>query len=238
MTRGREGCTPSHAGPVGAVVLAAGLATRMGTLKQLLPLGDVPLVEQVIGNVLASRAAPVVAVLHPAVAAAGHPRRCDPRLHPVVNPHPEAGQAASLRLGLRVLLQAEPATAGAIVMLGDQPLVPPAVLDALITRFLNAREAAPAPHGGPRPPVAVRPAWQGRPGNPVLLARELFPEVLALAGDRGARDVLARYRDRVLACPVHSPAVLQDLDTWEDYREACRALGVPPATPPQAGRPG
>lgn len=59
---------------IGIIVLAAGQATRMGRLKQLLPLGDRSLAQRVIDAALAATAGPVVAVLHPAVAAAGIPR--------------------------------------------------------------------------------------------------------------------------------------------------------------------
>lgn len=221
----------------GIIVLAAGRATRMGQLKQLLPLGDRPLVQWVLEPAIAAAVGPVVVVLHPAVAAAGIPHDPHPRLHPVVNPWPAQGQARSLRLGLRSLLQVEPALAAALVVLADQPFIPASVLTGLVEAFWQAtgdplvsgsQQSSPAvPPWPPGAPVAARPTWQGRPGHPVLLGRPLFGEVLALAGDEGARPLLARHRDRVLHWPAPGPEVTMDLDTWADYEAACRRLGLP-----------
>ncbi|WP_243149678.1 NTP transferase domain-containing protein [Thermaerobacter sp. PB12/4term] len=215
---------------IGIIVLAAGQGTRMGRLKQLLPLGDQPLAQRVIDAALAATAGPVVAVLHPAVAAADIPRRPHPCLHPVVNPWPEQGQARSLRLGLRALLQVEPALAAAMIVLADQPFITPGVLADLAGAFARAvKQAATgsAPGGASWPsgaPVAARPFWQGRPGHPVVIGRPLFAGVLALAGDEGARPLLQRYRDRVLGWPAPGPEVTLDVDTWADYLAACRLL--------------
>ncbi|EKP95562.1 putative MobA-like protein [Thermaerobacter subterraneus DSM 13965] len=215
---------------IGIIVLAAGQATRMGRLKQLLPLGDRSLAQRVIDAALAATAGPVVAVLHPAVAAAGIPRPPHPCLHPVVNPWPEQGQARSLRLGLRCLLQVEPALAAAMIVLADQPFITPRALAGLAGAFDRAVKQAAAGSTSPatfwpsRAPVAARPVWQGRPGHPVVLGRPLFAEVLTLAGDEGARPLLQRYRDRVLGWPAPGPEVTLDVDTWEDYLAACRLL--------------
>ena len=232
-----------HPFPTGVVVLAAGQARRMGRLKQLLPLGGRPLVEWTLDTAAGAGVGPVVAVLHPAVAAAGIPRRPLPGLHPVVNPWPERGQARSLRLGLRTLLQVEPALAAVLVVLADQPFIPAPVLAGLVEALRDAvagsSTAGPGGvSGGPPPspwpataPVAARPVWQGQPGHPVLLGRPLFPEVLSLTGDEGARPLLRRHRDRLLHWPAPGPEVTLDLDTWADYEAACRRLGFPVPAP-------
>ncbi|HEY8393416.1 MAG TPA: nucleotidyltransferase family protein [Thermaerobacter sp.] len=207
---------------VGAVVLAAGLSTRLGRAKQLLPLGDRTVLETTLAAVLASRVSPVVVVVSPAVAAAGQPRLRDDRVTVVVNPHPERGQSSSLRVGLQALLKRAPEIRASVTVLGDQPLIPPALIDRLIARF---QEQVP-------PPLAVRPVSGGQPGMPVLVSRELFPEIMAVQGDTGARPVLQRHRDAVVTVEVDCPAIHQDLDTWADYLAICRALGVAPAAGP------
>src|SRR5262249_4639254 len=68
-----------------------------------------------------------------------------------------------------------------------------------------------------RAPI-VRPAYQGRPGNPVLFAATLLPELAAVAGDEGGRAVVRRHAAAVLLVAVDNPGVLQDVDTWESYR--------------------
>ncbi|PZN12788.1 MAG: nucleotidyltransferase family protein [Bacillota bacterium] len=219
-------------GTVGAVVLAAGLSTRLGWPKQLLPLGGHTVLEATVAAVLASRAEPVVLVVNRQVADAlpalgrvaadsGGDRS---RLSVIVNPHPEQGQSTSLRQGLRALLEGEPGIQGALVVLGDQPLLPPTLLDRIIQRFLEE---------SPRP-AAVRPVYRGRPGHPVLLARSLFPEVEELTGDQGARRLLERHRAAVVAVETDCVAVIQDLDTWSDYLTLCRQAGVQPAAGPWA----
>lgn len=213
---------------VGAVVLAAGLSTRLGRAKQLLPLGERTVLEMTLSAVLASRVNPVVVVVNRAVAAAGQPRLRDDRLAVVVNPDPERGQSSSLQAGLRALLERAPEIRASVTVLGDQPLIPPVLIDRLIDRFLQQVP----------PPLAVRPVAGGRPGTPVLVARALFPEIMAVRGDEGARSVLQRHRDAVVTLEVDCPAIHQDLDTWEDYLAICRELGVAPAGGPgEPGRP-
>jgi molybdenum cofactor cytidylyltransferase len=117
-----------------------------------------------------------------------------------------SGQAASLRAGLGAL----PGSASAaVVMLVDMPFVHAAVVDALIAAYA----AAPGS-------MAVAPTYQGRRGNPVLLAAPLFPELRALEGDGGARPVLERHAAAVVQVDLDDPAVITDIDTPEAYVQA------------------
>jgi molybdenum cofactor cytidylyltransferase len=203
----------------------------MGTAKSklLLPYRDRTVLEYAVAAALESGAGLTVVVLgHEAEAvrqalAGAYPGRADLRL--VLNPDYRAGQASSLRVGLRAVLDAAPssgpvaAAAGnvpqpalprAVVFgLGDQPLVTAGTITALIDAYL----ASPA---GCRPMV-VAPIHGGRRGNPVLIDRRLFPELLALTGDTGARAVLQRRSGEGTLLIPAGPEVLFDLDTVEDY---------------------
>jgi molybdenum cofactor cytidylyltransferase len=114
------------------------------------------------------------------------------------------------------------------VLLGDQPHVTHRVIDRVAEAFLAgglpvARPVYSGPGGGPVP------------GHPVLLARRIWPELDALRGDQGARDLLRSRPDRLLELPVEGepPA---DLDTWEDYQRALSAgWGNSPAGARAAG---
>jgi molybdenum cofactor cytidylyltransferase len=187
------------------VLLAAGTSSRMGQPKQLLEWRGQPLVLHVAAQALASRLAGLVVVVGaaaPAVRAAlaglGGP------LWLVENGDYAAGQAGSLRVGLTAL----PAHArAALVLLVDQPLVGPALIDRLLEAYAADPQA-----------LALVPHYAGRRGNPVLLAAPLFAELRALEGDVGAREVLARHPAAVRRLDLDDPALVADMDTPEEYR--------------------
>ena len=188
---------------VAAVILAAGRSTRMGDNKMLADLGGEPLIRRTVAALLGSRASPVLLV-------AGHERdRLAAALAGldvgvIVNPRYPEGLATSLVAGIgAVPEQAE----GALIALGDMPLVDAGIVDALIARF----EAEPAAG-------AVVPLHAGKWGNPVLVARKLFPKVAALSGDAGARKLL-RGRDDVSLLETSERSVLIDADTPQALAE-------------------
>ncbi len=135
-------------------------------------------------------------------------------VRPVPNPAYADGLSTSLRAGFAAL----PAEAeGAIVLLGDMPLVTPALIDGLIAAWLSGGE-----------PDAVVPTLRGRRGNPVLLSRRLGPLVEALTGDHGAGPLL-RDRPGVLEIELDVAAVALDVDT-PDALAAAQARTTPSST--------
>lgn len=189
----------SWALPVGAVVLAAGAASRMGRNKLLLEVGEQPLVRHVIEAASEGGCHVVNAVYADDAVreAIGRAATC------VRNPDPARGQSSSLRVGLQSLPEE---IAGALVMLGDQPLVGARTVGMLLRawRREGARPAAAASYGD-------RGAW--RP--PVLLDRSLWPDVMSLDGDAGARQL---FDDRPeLLDTVPAAGRPDDVDTPDDY---------------------
>jgi len=189
----------SHAG-VAAVVLAAGLSRRMGRAKLLLPLGGRPVIRVSVEAVIAAGLAPVVVVAGAERAGVEEALAGLP-VEIALNPHPESGQASSVRVGIAAL---PPEPAAALIALGDQPFVPAEVIPALRAELERTGKA-----------IAV-PSYQGALGNPVLFRRGVFGELLALAGDRGARPIIERDAGRVAVVPFDVP-MPRDLDTPEDY---------------------
>jgi len=184
---------------VAAIVLAAGRSTRMGAANKLLcPVDGEPMVAHAVAAALASRARPVIVVT-------GHEADEVEAVLPqgvtvVRNADHASGIASSLRCGLAAV----PDEAGAaVVLLGDMPRVGAAAIDTLIALFAEAPRVA-----------AVAPSWQGQPGNPVLLARRLFADVMQLVGDEGARRLFAGRSD-VMNVAMDDPAVAIDIDTPE-----------------------
>jgi molybdenum cofactor cytidylyltransferase len=190
---------------IAAIVLAAGLARRMGGRQKLLLPLDGKHVDEVLvvtgGDDAALRAA-----------LAGLPVRF------VVNPRPEDGQGSSIAVGTAAL----PATASAaLVVLGDQPRVPAGVVPALLAARARTGRAI------------VAPRYRGIRGTPVLFAAEVFPELAALRGDAGARTVVETRPERVATVEVDT-AMPTDVDTPEDLARLAGG-GAPPRSEPPSG---
>src|SRR5438034_885262 len=118
-----------------------------------------------------------------------------------VNPRPQDGQGTSIAVGVGAL---KPWTRAAMIALGDQPRIPDAVVRALLEAFQRAGK-----------PIAA-PAYRGVQGTPVVFSSEVFAELRALGGDRGARAVVAAHPERVELVAIDS-AMPPDVDTPEDY---------------------
>lgn len=180
------------------VLLAAGGATRFGSQKLLAPFRGTPLVRHG-ANALAQSTDGVVVVVGSEAnavraALAGSPVQF------VENPGWARGLSSSLHCGIAAL----PADAEAVVVaLGDQPLMDPRIVTAVIERWRTAGRAI----------VAAR--YNGVQGHPVLFHRSVFPELLAVHGDSGARSVIARSAERTDYVDSVEPAP-PDVDTPED----------------------
>jgi molybdenum cofactor cytidylyltransferase len=194
-------------GPFEAVVLAAGTGSRFGGGKLTAPHVAGVLLD---GALAAALAAPVRAVTlvtgadAEAVAAAARAFAGkvgqDGRLRIVHAADYAGGMAHSLRAGIAALPQD---AAGAFVFLGDMPRVPREVLQPMA----DAVQA-----GAP----AAAPTFAGRRGNPVLISRSLFPDLLALTGDAGARRLLDALGDRLALVDAPDDGVLFDVDQRSD----------------------
>jgi len=181
-----------------ALVLAAGLSRRSGARNKLLARVDGrPMVRRVAETVLEAGFRPVLAVT-------GHERgKIEAALDGlpvdfVHNPDYAEGMASSIRHGIAAL---DDDVAGVLVALGDMPWVAAGTLEAMAAAF----DAA-SGHD------ICRPVHAGKPGNPVLFGRRHFVALGALAGDVGAKGVIAANPDAVVDVPVDDAGVQRDLD--------------------------
>ena len=201
--RGEEPALPVK--PLAVIVLAAGRSTRMGGPNKLLALFEgKPLVRHCVENALAAAVGPVLVVTghqgaEVRAALAGLAVRF------VDNPAFATGLASSLKAGVAAL---DEPTQGAIVMLGDMPLVPPLVLRRLVGVFGEQPEAQ-----------AVVPTTLGERGNPVLISRALFPAVAGISGDIGARKLIEAAGIQVAEAAVDDAGIHSDIDTPEALAE-------------------
>jgi molybdenum cofactor cytidylyltransferase len=199
---------------VAAVVLAAGMSRRMGTPtpKQLLRLGGKILLERTLNAVRGSGVDEIVLVLG---ASADEVRRhlATNGLRVVVNPDFQQGMGTSLRMGLAAV---SASIQGALIVLADQPFVCSSTLDEMIAyRHKHA-------------PQILIPVFRGFRGNPVLLDRSVFPELMNLTGDIGCRAIFGSHTESIHKLRVDDAGILLDIDSAEDW-ERFNSLGDPSA---------
>ena len=205
-----DGRLPSHEAQAtprtAGLVLAAGGSRRLGQPKQLLPYGEVTILGHVLG---VARACPFHQLLCVLGGAATDVRaRVDLTGAEVIeNEGFGEGCSSSIAAALDAV---DPRCEVLVLLLGDQPGVTPATVDALLT-------------GRGEAPMAVCAYADGR-GHPLAFARGLFADLAALHGDRGVWRLMDRLGDGVAEVPVPGP-VPRDVDTWEDYEAVLAARG-------------
>lgn len=194
---------------VGAVVLAAGRGSRIGTrAKCLLELDGEPIVRRLLRALAEAGVSPGVLVLgHHAdaieSAVSGH---LGPGQRTVRNPAPDDGPESSQRIGLAGLGGAGPVPDAVIMALADQPLIGAAELAALLAAWRQRAAGA----------AVLVPRVGGQRGNPVVVAAEVREAILAAPPPFGCRQWQAANPGRVAFFESDNPAFRTDIDTAED----------------------
>ncbi len=195
---------------IAGIILAAGKASRMGRLKQLLPYRGKPLLAHVLDHAAASDMSPLILVL-------GCGRKeiqkalPDPPAQVILNRAWESGMATSIAAGIERLSRQAPGAAGTFFLLGDQPLVDTALLNTL------ADQAARTPDR------IIIPTFRQKRGNPVYFPRKFFQALCRLSenqygnGDSGGSQLFKKYPGAIVEVPVETQAVRLDIDTPEEY---------------------
>jgi len=197
---------------IAAIVLAAGLSSRMGSNKLLQEWRGKPLLRWTVEAALRSAARPVVVVTgNEAAKIEAALKGLDVQF--THNPDYREGLSASLKAGLAAVPHSAD---GALVLLGDMPEVSAALIDRMLAGFSPADNRSIC--------IAVH---ERKRGNPVLWARRFFPAIEALTGDAGAKHLLALHEE--LVCEIDADeGVLRDIDTPEALA-ALRANSEAPA---------
>lgn len=191
---------------ISAIVPAAGLSSRMGgpLPKPLLPWGSTTIIQTIVSTLDRAGADEIIVVTGHrqdllAAALAETSARC------VFNPAYTSGEMlASIQVGLAA---ADPAAAGVLLALADQPQIELATVQQVLAAFAVSAGKA-----------LVIPSYAMRRGHPILLPRRLWPAVLALPAGDALRTVIQRHADEIVYVTVDTPSVLADLDTPEQYR--------------------
>lgn len=202
---------------IGAVVLAAGMSSRMGEPKMLLEWGDG---QTILGHILDQLQS---ADVHPILVVTGKYTddvgRIAATKHAITvhNPDYALGEMlSSLKCGLRAMPDA---VSAALIVLGDQPTL----------RALIVREVMRAYRAGKGRIVA--PSYQMRRGHPILIDRLYWGEMLALPDDDAPRTVINAHANEIAYVTVEDDAILRDVDTPADYAAERVRAGLKPNDP-------
>jgi molybdenum cofactor cytidylyltransferase len=187
-----------------AIVPAAGMSTRLGRNKLLLPFKGQPLIAHAVDTLMASKVDEIIVVLgHEAEqvrAAIGNKG-----VRFVENPDYRLGLSTSVRAGFAAV---PVQTTGIMIYLADQPLLKVGEVDFLIGALAEAGKANKS---------IVVPLFRGQRGNPVIVKATYKASLLAITGEAGCRRLIKQNPDQVLTVEMETDHVVRDIDTIEAY---------------------
>ncbi len=196
---------------ISGIILAAGLSTRMGEPKQLLPFGNSTIVETVIDNMLGSKLDEIIVVIgHEAEKIRATIQHKPIRM--VFNPAYQEGMLTSAQCAVQSLADSTDAFA---LLLVDQPFITSELIDRVIDAYRAKTEFSHSKKW-----IAL-PSYNHRRGHPVIFDRRYAADILALDAESGGiRSLFKKYADDIHYVVVDTDRVLRDIDYREDYERA------------------
>lgn len=191
--------------PVGAVVLAAGMSTRMGQSKMMLPWAEGrTIIEHIVDQLAKSRLDHIVVVT-------GHQAR---EVKTLLKPldvevvHNKSYKTGEMLSSLKVGLSAMPeSVAASLVVLGDQPRLQPRVVYQVLTAYAQGKSDL------------IVPSYQMQRGHPILIGRRYWPEIHNIPQEGSLRDLMHAHAQRISYVEVDTDSILRDVDTPQDYEQ-------------------
>ena len=195
-------------GEIWAIILAAGESKRMGSPKMLLPFKGRSMIENVISNVSKSKADEIIVVLG---AYFDELSLLMKRLKVsyCFNDNYMKGMLSSVQCGFKNLPQDYKA---ALVFQGDQPLIPPAVVDRVIDEYIHSCKGI------------IVPVFNSRRGHPLLVDKKYRGEIEKLLPDEGLHSLLDKFGEDLLEVETGEPGILRDFDTYDEYRKGINQI--------------
>jgi molybdenum cofactor cytidylyltransferase len=190
-----------------AIILAAGLSSRMGVQKLLLPFGGKTVIGHIVDQLLVSS----IDEIHVVV---GHnadqifAELSGRAISIVNNPDYKSGMLSSVRCGLKSLPEK---CRFVMVVLGDQPSISTELIDQMLKSFAATEKDI------------LVPLYQGKRGHPILFSVKYRDEIMMHYDDMGLRGLMHEHSEEVFELEVPTASVLCDMDYPEDYR---RELGL------------
>lgn len=192
--------------------MAAGAATRMGAIKQLLPWKSSNLLLESINTIKKCRCHSVHVVLGANADQITKECRLETKgVTVVINPNWSAGLGNSIGYGVKKVLESPQSPCGILVCLADQPLLTTDYLNSLITTF-NSELAS----------KIIATNYGNKAGVPALFPTSFYPELLTLQGDKGAKELLEAKKNELIL--LRADGQLTDIDTKKEYEQIQRNI--------------
>ena len=189
---------------ISGILLAAGLSSRMGEPKQLLPFGESSIVETVVDSMLGAKFDEVIVVVGHRASEIREQLGTRP-VSTVFNPNYREGMLTSAQTGIRGLQESD----AFALMLVDQPFITSALIDRVVDAYVQTDKG-----------IAL-PSYNYKRGHPVVFHQRYAGEILALGTDSGGvRTLFKKYSDDIHYVTVDTDRVLRDIDYREDYERA------------------
>jgi molybdenum cofactor cytidylyltransferase len=193
---------------ISAIILAAGVSSRMGKLKQITEIKGKIMIEIILEKVKAQPFYEIILVLgykHELIQ-----KSLKTRVDKVViNNEYEKGISTSIKSGVLSISDDSEAFA---IFLADQPFIKGETIKKIIEEF-NKREC-----------LILAPLYNNEIGHPVIFHRKLIPEIMKLTGDVGAKTIIKKFKENAYFLEVDDEGVFIDIDTPEDLNETLKKL--------------
>lgn len=190
---------------IAILILGAGRSSRMGTAKQLLPIGETTLLGVTLESALASEADAVFCVLGSQINDISLSIE-QYGIEIIENSNYMNGLSSSIAEGILHLQEKD--FDAVLIMLGDQPFIQASYLNEMIDTYRN------------HPKKIIASNYSDKVGVPVILSSTFFPELLKLRGDVGAGPFLNAHKEHIIQLRNNG---LMDVDTQEDYQDLLKS---------------
>lgn len=184
-----------------AIVMAAGLSSRMGTFKQLLPYRDKKVISSIVEVLLLSQITNTYVVV-------GYNQDqvkeelCNYRITTLYNPYYEEGMHTSVMCAVKSIPYD---CDGFMMVLGDQPEISVKLIDSLIEAKSKTNKGI------------IIPSFVNRKGHPVIFDKKYIEQARNLDPDKGLKALVQNNKDDICYLIVNDESVLFDIDTPSDY---------------------
>lgn len=172
---------------VRGIILCGGLSSRMGKNKLDQKINGSTIISKVIGNVEQSQLSDIIIVYGKYDVMTELPKRYNPRF--------EEGMSTSIIEGMKGF-----DGDGVMILLGDMPFVGHSIIDKLLNSFEASGKSI------------IVPTFNKQKGNPVIIGKKYFSELIQNTGDKGARDIIKGHPEEVEWVEVEDKGVLVDID--------------------------